>query len=1051
MEAVALPADVESVLFDLDGVVTDTARVHAAAWKRVFDDYLAERLGDGEDGFERFDIEADYRRYVDGKPRADGVESFLASRGIELPRGEADDPPDRETLNGIGNRKDGEFLRRVADQGVKSFPSTVALIERLRDAGVGVALFTASRNCREVLEGAGLNGIFDAIVDGREAARLRLPGKPDPETLLEAARRVGGDAGRTAVIEDSRAGVEAGRRGGFGIVVGVDRGGGAQALLDAGADVVVGDLAELGFEPGESPWRLLYRGFEPAQERLREALCTTGNGYFATRGAAPEASADSVHYPGTYSAEVSNRLAGEVGGRTVENESMVNLPNWLPLTFRIEDGAWFDLDQVELLEYEQELHLRRGVLTRRVRFRDAEGRHTNIAQRRFNSMDDRHLAALETTIRAEDWAGELTVRSGLDGGVLNGGVERYGDLPGRHLVEVESRSPATDAIELRARTSQSRVEVVEVARTVAVRDGEAIECERRTFAAATSIAQELTLRLDRGEQVTVEKTVALYTSRDQAISEPGQAAVRALERAGGFADLLRSHTVRWDQLWKRIQLRMDADVRARMTLNLHIFHLLQTLSEHTVDLDVGMPARGLHGEAYRGHIFWDELFAFPFLAMHLPDVGRALLMYRYRRLPEARAAARAEGYAGAMYPWQSGSEGREETQTMHLNPRSGRWLADHSALQRHVNIAIAHNVWQYQAATGDLEFLTLYGAEMLLEIARFWASLAEFDESRGRYSITGVMGPDEYHDAYPDRPEPGIDDNAYTNVMAAWVLCRALEALALLPRKRRAELREQLDLSTQETDRWEEISRRLHVPFHDGQIISQFEGYERLEELDWEGYRERYGDIHRLDRILEAEGDTANRYKASKQADVLMIFFLLSAEDLVELFERLGYRFDPASIPTNIDYYLRRTSHGSTLSRVVHSWVLARANRPGSWKLFEEALRSDIADIQGGTTAEGVHLGAMAGTVDLIQRGVTGIEWRDSVLVLNPRLPEELGELTFTLRHRRHWGVRVEVRDGRLSVSMPPSDAPPITIAYRDHLCELAGGETFETTLREAG
>jgi alpha,alpha-trehalase len=182
-----------------------------------------------------------------------------------------------------------------------------------------------------------------------------------------------------------------------------------------------------------------------------------------------------------------------------------------------------------------------------------------------------------------------------------------------------------------------------------------------------------------------------------------------------------------------------------------------------------------------------------------------------------------------------------------------------------------------------------------------------------------------------------------------------------------------------------------------------------------------------------------------------MLFFLLSAEDLVELFERLGYRFDPASIPTNIDYYARRTSHGSTLSRVVHSWVLARANRPGSWKLFEDALRSDIGDIQGGTTAEGVHLGAMAGTVDLLQRGVTGIEWRDSVLVLNPRLPEELGELTFTLRHRRHWGVRVEVRDGRLSVSLPPSDAPPITIAYRDHLFELAGGEAFETTLRKAG
>jgi alpha,alpha-trehalase len=813
----------------------------------------------------------------------------------------------------------------------------------------------------------------------------------------------------------------------------------------------VTDLAQVVFARDESPWRLLYRGFDPAEEGLREALCTTGNGYFATRGAAPESSADGVHYPGTYSAEVFNRLAGEVAGHTVENESMVNLPNWLPLGFRIEQGPWFDPGEVDLLEYEQELDLRRGVLSRRLRFRDAEGRHTSVAQRRFTSMDDPHLAALETTIRAEDWAGELTVRSGLDGGVLNGGVERYRDLPGRHLVEIESRSPAPEAIELRARTSQSRVEVVETARTLAFQRGEPLGCDRRTVAEATSIAQELTLRLDRGEEVTVEKAVALYTSRDQAISEPGQAASRALERARGFTQILRAHTVRWGQLWKRIQLRTDAGVRSRMILNLHIFHLLQTLSEHTVDLDVGMPARGLHGEAYRGHIFWDELFAFPFLAMHLPDIGRALLMYRYRRLPEARAAARAEGYAGAMYPWQSGSEGREETQTMHLNPHSGRWLADHSSLQRHVNIAVAHNVWQHHTASGDLEFLTLYGAEMLLEIARFWASLAGYEEARGRYSIAGVMGPDEYHDAYPGSSEPGIDDNAYTNVMAAWVLCRALEALALLPIKRRAELREQLDLSTEETDRWEEISRRLHVPFHDGQIISQFEGYERLEELDWDGYRERYGDIHRLDRILEAEGDTPNRYKASKQADVLMLFLLLSSEDLVELFGRMGYDFDPAAIPANIDYYLQRTSHGSTLSRVVHSWVLARANRPGSWELFEEALESDIGDIQGGTTAEGVHLGAMAGTVDLLQRGIAGIEWRGPVLVLNPRLPKQLTELEFTLRHRRHWGVRVEIRDGRLRVSVPPSDAPPIAIAYREEQVELAGGESFETALRKAG
>ena len=213
-------------------------------------------------------------------------------------------------------------------------------------------------------------------------------------------------------------------------------------------------------------------------------------------------------------------------------------------------------------------------------------------------------------------------------------------------------------------------------------------------------------------------------------------------------------------------------VDTRRILNVHVFHLLQTVSKHTIDLDVGVPARGWHGEAYRGHVFWDEVFIFPFLNLHLPDLTRALLQYRYRRLPTARRAAAAAGFEGAMYPWQSGSSGREETQTMHLNPNSGNWLPDNSHLQRHINIAVAYNVWQYFQATGDVEFLAFYGAEMLVEIARFWSSIATYNKALDRFEIRHVMGPDEYHDAYPGADEPGLHNNAYTNVMVAWLLRR---------------------------------------------------------------------------------------------------------------------------------------------------------------------------------------------------------------------------------------------------------------------------------------
>jgi trehalose/maltose hydrolase-like predicted phosphorylase len=794
-------------------------------------------------------------------------------------------------------------------------------------------------------------------------------------------------------------------------------------------------------------WTLTYDGFDPASERLRETLCTLGNGYFATRGAAPEASAGDVHYPGTYAAGCYNRAVSRVAGREVENEDLVNLPNWLPLTFRAQGGDWLDLSRQEVLGLRQELDLRRGVLTRFLRVQDPQGRTTRVTQRRFVSMADPHLAALETTVVPEDWSGRLEFRSALDGQVTNAGVARYRDLEGRHLVPVAGGRAGDDVVWLQVETSASRVEVALAARTrVAGEDGP-LAAERRFLEEAGLVAEELAVDARAGQAVTVEKVVALFTSRDRAIAHPGDAARGRVARLpDGFDELLERHTLAWDQLWRRcrIDLNGDGDPEVARVLNLHVFHLLQTVSEHTTELDAGVPARGLHGEAYRGHIFWDELFIFPFLNLRFPELTRALLRYRARRLPEARHAAREAGYRGAMYPWQSGSDGREETQRLHLNPRSGHWLPDKSHRQRHVNAAVAWNIWQYYQVTGDLAFLEGYGAEMLWEIARFWASIATYDRALDRYQILGVMGPDEYHDGYPERDEPGLDNNAYTNVMAAWVLCRALETVELLPDHRRVELTERIGLAREELERWEEVSRKLLVPFHDGDIISQFEGYGDLEELDWEGLRRRHSDLRRLDRILEAEGDTVNRYKASKQADVLMLFYLLSAEELRGLLERLGYRLEPSAIRRNVDYYLERTSHGSTLSGVVNAWVLARSDRPRSWRFFTEALASDIHDVQGGTTAEGIHLGAMAGTVDLAQRCYTGLEAREDVLWLNPSLPEELDGLDFDVRYRGNWGINLHLTPDRLRVRVPASCAAPVRIGVKGQIVELAPGSTRE-------
>lgn len=245
------PVRIDAAIFDLDGVLTDTASIHAAAWKQVFDSYLQRRVRPGERQ-RPFDIEQDYRRHVDGRPREDGVRAFLASRGIELPRGEREDPPERETIHGIAERKDQAYGRRLQEQGVEPFPSTVRLIESLRRHHLRTAVFSASRNCAAVLRAAHLERLFDAKADGVDAERLGLPGKPDPALLIEAARRIGAPPARTAVFEDALAGVQAGRRGGFALVVGIDRTGHPQALREAGADLVVADLSELALQSAAS-------------------------------------------------------------------------------------------------------------------------------------------------------------------------------------------------------------------------------------------------------------------------------------------------------------------------------------------------------------------------------------------------------------------------------------------------------------------------------------------------------------------------------------------------------------------------------------------------------------------------------------------------------------------------------------------------------------------------------------------------------------------------------------------------------------------------------
>jgi trehalose/maltose hydrolase-like predicted phosphorylase len=783
-----------------------------------------------------------------------------------------------------------------------------------------------------------------------------------------------------------------------------------------------------------------YDGFDPSEEGLREALTSTGNGYFCTRGTAEWEDADDVHYPGTYAHGLYNRETTILGGRPVLNEDLVNLPNWLVLKLKIEGEDAIRLGNIDLLSYRHEYDIGTATVIRDLRFRDRAGRETTLRSRRFVSMAQSHQAAIEWTITPENWSGRVEVVSAIDGRVTNGGVARYGQLEGRHLDPVSPRTFGPQIIALQVETRQSNIYVAEAARTRVFRDGEEVGAARSLYQMDDYIQQVISFEMHQGVPARVEKLVSFYTSRDRAINEPLTNAGKACSRYPDFDEARAAHTRAWDELWRSSDIYLPGDARVQHLLRLHISHILQVCSLHTTDHDAGVPARGLNGEAYRGHVFWDELYVFRYLDTRLPEITRELLMYRYRRLGEARAAAAEAGYAGAMFPWQSGSDGSEETQIVHLNPLSGHWDPDLSQRQRHVNAAIFYNVWHYLLVTDDLDFLREEGAEMMLEIARFWGSIAHYNPDRDRYEIHGVMGPDEFHEKYYDADDGGLRNNAYTNVVVAWICEQAQNVLGLLTERRRDTLRAKIGLTDEEIAKWEQMSRKMFVPFHGDGIISQFEGYEDLEELDWAGYRAKHGNIQRLDRILRAEGSDPDRYKLSKQADTVLLFFLFTPDEIRRLLERLGYDWQPDSARRTIDYYDQRTSHGSTLSYIAHAGVLAQIDPELSWERFLVALESDVGDVQGGTTKEGIHLGVMAGTLDLIQRAYTGAEIREGVLYFAPTLTDRLDGLSFPMQVHGT-PIRVTIGDDTLTVVITGGFSRPIKVAIGDDVRELGAGE----------
>ncbi len=800
-----------------------------------------------------------------------------------------------------------------------------------------------------------------------------------------------------------------------------------------------------------SSWKITYDDFIPGEEPLREALCTLGNGYFGTRGAATESSSSRIHYPGTYISGVYNKTPTHIAGRTIFNEDFVNCPNWLFLTFRIGNGEWIAPSTGNILSYRQELDMHKGILIRKMLIQDQRGRKTTIETQRLVHMQNPHIGAIRYIITPENYEEWVVIRSALDGGVQNRGVPRYKQLNSKHLKSYSLGSFGKNSIYLSMKTSQSNINISQVARLRIFSKGRELKPVNRILKDEKKrIAQEFAIRVSRKRRYEIEKIVSIYTSKDKSIKNPLAEAMDSIKPSYRFNTLLKTHTYAWGLLWKRFDIEIQGDSFSQKVLRLHTFHLLQTASIHNTSIDAGLPARGLHGEAYRGHVFWDEIFAMPFFDLHTPQISKSLLLYRYNRLPKAREYARANGYKGTMFPWQSSSTGEEETQVLHLNPMSGKWGPDYSRIQRHVSFAIAYNVWQYWRHTQDIDFLVNYGAEIMLSIAQFGASLSKYSQKDRRYHTEGIMGPDEFHEKIPNATESGFKDNAYTNLLIVWTLIKAQEAVSILPKETRSELFKKLGLKGQDLQHWESISQRMNIIFNKDGIISQFDGYFRLKELDWASYRARYGKIQRMDRILKSEGKTPNEYKIAKQADVIMMFYLFPLIEIKDVFRRLGYKFDNSLLKKNYEYYIKRTSHGSTLSRVVHCYVaslLGKSNE--SWRYFLEILKSDIYDTQGGTTPEGIHVGVMGGSINIAIRHFAGIEILKDKIKIEPKLPKKWRSIKIRFFYREKWiSLFITKRDIAILADGPESKRFNVPFEVSGKLLYLVFGKTHKVSFK---
>ncbi|NLO28888.1 MAG: beta-phosphoglucomutase family hydrolase [Actinobacteria bacterium] len=1030
----------------MDGVITTTARMHASAWKRTFDDFLTAWDAKHGSSTELFSIVEDYPTSVDGKPRQDGVRDFLASRDLTLPEGDEESLPGEWSISGIGKRKQEHVEEALRTEGVEVFPGSVAWLRELREKGLRTAVVTSSMNCERILTVAGILDLFDTRVDGHTAVELGLAGKPAPDVFLEAADRLGVEPARAVVVEDSQAGVEAGRAGAFGLVIGVDRSDRADVLYAAGADLVVEDLSvlvtaetdhfyhrpagprshrlraaatRLIAAEGDFPVDehcLVERGFDAARVPQMESIFALSNGYMGLRG---------VHDEGRPSYDPAVLLNGfyetwpieypePAAGFAEIGQTIVSVPDGTPIRIYVGDEP-FVLGRSEVLEYERVLDMGAGVLTRRILWRSSGGDRFEITTRRLVSFVSRHLACIEYEVTSLDEDADLTISSDLLLHPENGDRVREDPRRGRALgksaLEKIAESADDQQVIVAYRTKNSELKM-------------ACGMDHRLTAGVLMDEPQIITEDDwsrvvyrfnaaQGQAVRLVKFLAYHHDGDGPVAELTFRVKMSLQQAAGqsFEGTLARQRDYVKSFWERSDVVVEGAPLLQQAIHFNLFQLLQASARAE---GYGIPAKGLTGRGYDGHYFWDtEIYAMPFFTYTAPHIAKNLLRHRYRMLDKARQRAREVNEHGALFPWR----------TIGGDEASAYYVA--GTAQYHINADIAYALVQHVQATGDTDFLARYGAEILVETARLWAGLGFFSERKGgHFVINGVTGPDEYSAL--------VDNNTYTNLMAQENMRQAVRAVEHLHKtdlEAHARLLRATGLDDGELEVWRRAADLMYVPYDEERRLHlQDDGVLDLERWDFENTP-----LDHYPLLLHYHPLVLYRHQVIKQADVVLATFLLS-----ELFTFQEKR-------NILEYYDPLTTSDSSLSECIQSIMAAEVGDDlrAAEEYFIDAVGIDLADMAG-NVRDGVHVASAGGVWMALVNGFGGMRDRNGQLSFRPRLPRRMTRLAFKIQMGEKT-LRVEVDEEATSYQLLAGDE--LTILHDGRPVTVRAGEEVRQSL----